>query len=85
LHPLGFDIVGPNETIANAKTNLLARGASSMEEAALEAIRIESGWPRWGHEMDETRFVVELGRIAKCAIMLDTHFAKPDTIPRSTL
>jgi folate-binding protein YgfZ len=64
LHSLGFDMVGPNETIAIATTNLLARGASSAEEPALEAIRIESGWPRWGHEMDENRFVVELGRVA---------------------
>src|SRR5262249_25870085 len=62
LHPLGFDIVGPSETIG--RTILLAHNVRTIEEPALEAIRIESGWPRWGHEMDENRFVVELGRVA---------------------
>ena len=35
-----------------------------MSNEAIEAIRIESGWPRWGQEIYENRFVVELGRPA---------------------
>jgi folate-binding protein YgfZ len=64
LHPLGFDIVGPSEWIVDLTSKLTSQGLPRGDTGLLEAIRIESGWPKWGHEMDENRFVVELGRTA---------------------
>jgi folate-binding protein YgfZ len=51
----GFDVLLP-------KPSVLANPAS---RETWETLRIESGWPRWGHELDENRFVVETGRIAQ--------------------
>jgi folate-binding protein YgfZ len=62
LHPAGFDVVGPSELVEKLAADLGARGIAAIAPDRLDAIRIESGWPRWGHEMDENRFVVELGR-----------------------
>lgn len=59
FHLPGFDFVGPNEWLA-----AIVGDVPFVDENAMEVIRVESGWPRWGREMDENRFVVELGRIA---------------------
>jgi folate-binding protein YgfZ len=64
LHWLGFDLIGPQALIEKVENQLRARGLAALAGETLEAIRIESGWPRWGHELDENRFVVELGRTA---------------------
>jgi folate-binding protein YgfZ len=64
LHPLGFDIVGPSATVTLLEDKARSTGLATLGRDDIEAIRIESGWPRWGHEMDENRFVVELGRTA---------------------
>jgi folate-binding protein YgfZ len=64
LFPVGFDIVGPSEWIVDLTNKLTSQGLALAETGVLEAFRIESGWPKWGHEMDENRFVVELGRTA---------------------
>ncbi len=65
LHGPGFDWIGPKEEIAGRWNAMLARGLVAVAPDAIEPIRIESGWPLWGREMDENRFVVELGRIAQ--------------------
>ena len=64
LHPLGFDLIGPTDVLAATWNAFRDRGLPIVAAESLEAIRIESGWPRWEHELDENRFVVELGRIA---------------------
>lgn len=64
LHLPGFDFIGPAEWIETLAYDLRIKGLASVDDANLEVIRIESSWPRWGQEMDENRFVVELGRTA---------------------
>ncbi|HEX3314740.1 MAG TPA: glycine cleavage T C-terminal barrel domain-containing protein, partial [Gemmataceae bacterium] len=53
--PPGFDVLLPQR--------IAVPGPASPE--TWETLRIEAGWPRWGHEIDENRFVVETGRIAQ--------------------
>ncbi len=64
LHLSGFEWIGPTHEIANRWNAWREGGLVAVSAEAIDVIRIESGWPRWGHEMDENRFVVELGRIA---------------------
>lgn len=61
---LGFDLIGPAAWVGEQQNALASRGCERLDDAALEVMRIEAGWPKWGHEMDENRFVVELGRTA---------------------
>jgi folate-binding protein YgfZ len=65
LHVRGYDAIGPTQQIVETLRDLQAAGLPIIDAEAIEPIRIESGWPRWGHEMDESRFVVELDRIAQ--------------------
>jgi folate-binding protein YgfZ len=61
--PAGFDLIGPRSRIAEIRawlTDVRVAGPQTWE-----TLRIEAGWPRWGHELDENRFVVETGRIAQ--------------------
>lgn len=59
---LDHDFIGPAADIDATRAELESRGEMRLSAGVVEAIRIESGWPAWGKEMDENRFVVELGR-----------------------
>ena len=63
VSPAGFDLIAPRPKIAELKQRLADIRTASPE--TWETLRIEAGWPRWGHEIDENRFVVETGRIAQ--------------------
>lgn len=65
LHVPGFEILGSTIDIAALADELARQNVTPLDAAAIEPVRIESGWPRWGHEMDENRFVVEIDRIGQ--------------------
>ena len=55
----GVDVVGPREAVEAAYDALTAAGVPRAGLTALEAVRIEAGVPRQGHELDETTIAQE--------------------------
>ncbi|MFZ5877586.1 MAG: YgfZ/GcvT domain-containing protein [Nitrospirota bacterium] len=63
----GFKILAQTEAIEAARGAVLAAGATPVDPAALEIVRIESGVPRFGIDMSEENFPPE-SRIEERAI-----------------
>jgi folate-binding protein YgfZ len=61
----GYDLLCPSAGAAELRQALLDAGAAPAGAAMFEVLRIEAGWPVCGKDMDENRFVVEVGRIAQ--------------------
>ena len=57
----GLMILGEPRPVDDLARVLLERGAGRMGELGFEALRIEAGLPRWGHEMDEDTLPGEVG------------------------
>ena len=57
----GFDLYVERVQAAALKTALMAAGVIELDEATSEAIRIESGIPRFGRDMDEETIPLEAG------------------------
>jgi folate-binding protein YgfZ len=50
----GVDVVGPRDVVEVAWDTLTAAGVARAGLTALEALRVEAGVPRQGHELDES-------------------------------
>jgi tRNA-modifying protein YgfZ len=50
----GVDVVGPRDDVQSAWDALTAAGVARAGLRALEALRVEAGVPRQGHELDES-------------------------------
>lgn len=61
----GYDIMCLNRVAALVWDLLLRAGARPAGTQAFEMLRVEAGLPIYGRDMDETRFVVEVGRVAQ--------------------
>src|SRR5207244_9526745 len=59
------DIVCLRSLAANVWGLLLRAGAKPAGLQAYESLRVEAGTPVYGVDMDETRFIVEVGRTAQ--------------------
>jgi folate-binding protein YgfZ len=59
----GYDIVCLNARAATVWQMLLRAGAKPAGRQAFEALRIETGTPAFGRDIDETTFAPEVGRI----------------------
>jgi folate-binding protein YgfZ len=53
------ELVGPPDRLAAARATLLAAGAADLDDADLEALRIEEGVARFGADMDGERLPME--------------------------
>jgi glycine cleavage system T protein len=62
LGVLGYDILCPRSQADGIWQLLLQAGASPAGMAAYEVLRVEAGTPVFGVDIDEDRFVVEVGR-----------------------
>jgi folate-binding protein YgfZ len=51
----------PKEDVPSAIVALRSAGGKVADEAAVEALRVSHGVPRWGHEMDTKTFPQEAG------------------------
>lgn len=58
----GYDCICPGALSPSLRERLLAAGAVPESETTHEALRVEAGWPVYPNDMDENRFVVEVGR-----------------------
>lgn len=56
-----LDLVLPLGEAEAARAALLAGGAAELDEAALEVLRVEGGFARFGRDMDGTRLPMEAG------------------------
>jgi folate-binding protein YgfZ len=59
----GYDILSPRESGDLMKKVLLNAGAPSQDATTYDVLRVEAGTPVFGIDIDEDRFVVEVGRI----------------------
>ena len=60
--PTSFFISGPRAAIAVAGIALESAGALRCGAAALETVRIEAGWPRYGLDITDQNLPQEVGR-----------------------
>src|SRR5205823_14480094 len=58
----GYDILWPARDAVSFWQILTQAGARPAGQEAFEVLRVEAGVPRYGVEMNEERFVVEVGR-----------------------
>ena len=63
--PGGIDIVVSRALVPALNRALGAAGVAQLEEASLETLRIETGVPRWGAELDENTIPLEAGLQAR--------------------
>jgi tRNA-modifying protein YgfZ len=61
----GYDIVCRRELGDGVRSLLLAAGATAGTPDAYESLRIEAGTPVFGPDIDENRFVMEIGSAAR--------------------
>jgi folate-binding protein YgfZ len=61
----GFDLVCLKDRADGVRGLLQAAGAVSGTPEAFETLRIEAGTPIFGVDIDDTRFVMEVGRAAR--------------------
>ncbi|HEV3387332.1 MAG TPA: glycine cleavage T C-terminal barrel domain-containing protein [Gemmata sp.] len=61
----GFDIVCRTEHLEGVRGLLTAAGAVLGTPETFETLRIEAGTPLFGHDIDENRFVMEVGGATK--------------------
>ncbi len=57
----GFELIVPAEQADSVWNGLVAEGATPCGLGARDALRIEAGYPLYGHEIDETTTPVEAG------------------------
>ena len=65
------ELVAAPASAQAARDELVARGAAELAEGDLEALRIEEGLARFGHDMDRSRLPMEAGLTAQAI-----HFDK---------
>lgn len=58
----GFDLLGPAEQAPEFSRRLADAGAAAAGLEAYEMLRVEASEPVFGKEIDDERFVVEIGR-----------------------
>lgn len=61
----GFDIICPNARAETVWKALTAAGAVPAGLEAFELLRVEAGTPVYGIDIDETRFVMEVGNATR--------------------
>jgi tRNA-modifying protein YgfZ len=61
----GFDVVCRTEFAGAVKAALLAAGATVGTADTFEVLRIEAGTPVFGKDIDDNRFVMEVGFVAR--------------------
>jgi tRNA-modifying protein YgfZ len=52
----GYDLIGPQETLAAARVHLMESGATAAGTDAYETARIEAGFPRFGADITPENF-----------------------------
>jgi folate-binding protein YgfZ len=62
---LGLDVIVPTESVPAVITELETRRVIPVSEEAVEILRVESGRPRFGHDMTEASMPAEAGIVTR--------------------
>jgi folate-binding protein YgfZ len=57
----GLHLIAPRPRIADLAAAVQGAGAAPLSTEAMEAMRIQAGWARWGSELDEDTIPLEAG------------------------
>ena len=79
---VGIDVVCAAEDTARVRDALLARGAVAVDEAAAEIVRVESGRPRYGIDVDDTTIPQEAGLNSRAVSFTKGCYVGQETVAR---
>jgi folate-binding protein YgfZ len=79
---LGLDVLPPAERVAEVRAALLAAGATETAEDVAEVVRVESGRPRYGHDLDETVMPEEAGIVDRAVSFKKGCYVGQETVAR---
>ena len=79
---VGVDVVCPAEDTARVQGALVAAGAVAVDEAAAEIVRVESGRPRYGIDVDDTTIPQEAGLNSRAVSFTKGCYVGQETVAR---
>src|SRR5919202_6593740 len=79
---LGVDVVCAADDTARVRDALLAAGAVAVDEAAAELVRVESGRPRYGIDLDDTTIPQEAGLNDRAVSFTKGCYVGQETVAR---
>lgn len=81
-HPQGLDVLCASEDTSALSAALLAAGAQEVSEAAVEALRVLEGVPRYGIDLDETVIPQEAGLNERAVSFVKGCYVGQETVAR---
>ena len=79
---LGVDVICAAEDTPRVRDALLAAGAVAVDEAAAELVRVESGRPRYGIDLDDTTIPQEAGLNDRAVSFTKGCYVGQETVAR---
>src|SRR4051812_37413940 len=79
---LGVDVLCAAEDTARVRDALIEAGAVAVDEAAAELVRVESGRPRYGLDLDETTIPQEAGLNDRAVSFTKGCYVGQETVAR---
>jgi tRNA-modifying protein YgfZ len=79
---LGVDVLCAAEDTARVRDALLHSGAVAVDEAAAEVVRVESGRPRYGIDLDDTTIPQEAGLNDRAVSFTKGCYVGQETVAR---
>jgi folate-binding protein YgfZ len=79
---LGIDVVCAAEDTARVRDALVAAGAVVVDEAAAELVRVESGRPRYGIDLDDSTIPQEAGLNERAVSFTKGCYVGQETVAR---
>src|SRR5919202_628494 len=79
---LGVDVICAAEDTPRVRDGLVAAGAVAVDEAAAEIVRVESGRPRYGIDLDDTTIPQEAGLNERAVSFTKGCYVGQETVAR---
>jgi folate-binding protein YgfZ len=79
---VGVDVLCAAEATEDVRAALLAAGATPVSEDAAEILRVESGRPRYGHDVDDSTIPQEAGLNARAVSFTKGCYVGQETVAR---
>lgn len=79
---LGIDVLCDADATDEVRAALIAAGATPVSEDAAEILRVESGRPRYGHDVDDATIPQEAGLNARAVSFTKGCYVGQETVAR---